>query len=119
MTSAASFSGGSPTTAKVVPYELAEIVKDLQELTDFEWEPFLLKRVSQPLDELPLEVVCALRLQGSLLDPNSPRPDESSVSIWQEGSPLWTRSACPSAPTEPSPRSWPAVSAIAPDLPRE
>ena len=30
------FLGGSPTTAKVVPYELAEIVKDLQELTDFD-----------------------------------------------------------------------------------
>ena len=27
----------------------------------------------------------ALRLQGSLLDPNSPGPDESSVSIWRNG----------------------------------
>jgi predicted metalloprotease with PDZ domain len=59
------FLGGSPTTAKVVPFDLAEIVKDLQELTDFEWESFLLKRVAQPLDELPLEVVsrCGYKVQ--------------------------------------------------------
>ncbi len=51
------FLGGSPTTAKVVPYELADIVNVLKQLADFDWESFLLKRVAQPLDELPLEVV--------------------------------------------------------------
>ncbi len=61
------FLGGSPTAAKVVPYELPDIVKDLEELTDFEWESFLLKRVAQPLDELPLEVVirCGYKVQYS------------------------------------------------------
>jgi predicted metalloprotease with PDZ domain len=61
------FLGGTPTTAKVVPYELADIVKDLKELADFDWESFLLKRVAQPLDELPLEVVsrCGYKVQYS------------------------------------------------------
>ncbi len=61
------FLGGNPTTAKVSPYELSEIVKDLQELTDMDWESFLLKRVAQPLDELPLEVVsrCGYKIQYS------------------------------------------------------
>ena len=59
------FLGASPTTTKVVPFELAEIVKDLRELTEFDWESFLLKRVAQPLDELPLEVVsrCGYKVQ--------------------------------------------------------
>ncbi len=61
------FLGGAPTTAKVVPYELPEIVKDLQDLADFEWEAFLLKRVAQPIEELPLEVVsrCGYKIQYS------------------------------------------------------
>jgi predicted metalloprotease with PDZ domain len=61
------FLGGNPTTAKVVPYELAEIVKDLREIADFEWESFLLKRVAQPLDELPVEVVnrCGYKVEYS------------------------------------------------------
>ena len=61
------FLGGGPTTAKVVPYELPEIVKDLQELADFDWEAFLKKRVAQPLEELPLEVVsrCGYKIQYS------------------------------------------------------
>ena len=61
------FLGGNPTTAKVSPYELPEIVKDLQELTELDWESFLLKRVAQPLDELPLEVVsrCGYKIQYS------------------------------------------------------
>ena len=50
-----------------MPYELPEIVKDLQELADFEWEAFLLKRVAQPLEELPLEVVsrCGYKIEYS------------------------------------------------------
>ena len=61
------FLGDGPTTAKVIPYELPEIVKDLQELADFEWEAFLLKRVAQPLEQLPLEVVsrCGYKIQYS------------------------------------------------------
>ena len=61
------FLGNGPTTATVVPYELPEIVKDLQELADFEWEAFLLKRVAQPLEALPLDVVsrCGYKIEYS------------------------------------------------------
>ena len=99
------FLGGGPTTAKVVPYELAEIVKDLQELADFDWESFLLKRVAQPLDELPLEVVsrCGYKVQYSTRD--AWRADEPPEPRRQEEFLLWIRSACRSAQTEPSPRS--------------
>ena len=67
MTFCRKFLGGGPTTAKVIPYELPEIVNDLQELADFEWEAFLLKRVAQPLEELPLEVVtrCGYKIEYS------------------------------------------------------
>ncbi len=51
------FLGKNPSTAKVVPYELPEIVKDLRELADFDWEPFLTQRVTQPQEALPLDVV--------------------------------------------------------------
>ena len=53
------------------PTSCAEIVKDLQELADFDWESFLLKRVAQPLDELPLEVVgrCGYKIQYSTRAP--------------------------------------------------
>jgi predicted metalloprotease with PDZ domain len=49
----------------VVPYELPEILKDLHELADFDWESFLEKRVSKPQESLPLEVVgrCGYRLK--------------------------------------------------------
>ena len=59
------FLGKNPSTAKVVPYELPEIVKDLRELADFDWEPFLTQRVTQPQEALPLDVVgrCGYRLQ--------------------------------------------------------
>jgi len=61
------FLGAASSTAKVVPYELPEIVKILSELADFDWEPFLEKRVSQPLETLPLDVVgrCGYRIQYS------------------------------------------------------
>jgi predicted metalloprotease with PDZ domain len=51
------FLGKNPSTATVVPYELPEIVSDLRELADFDWEPFLTSRVTQPQQALPLEVV--------------------------------------------------------------
>ena len=59
------FLGASPSTAKVVPFELPEIVSDLREVADFDWESFLARRVSQPLDALPLDVVgrCGYRLR--------------------------------------------------------
>jgi predicted metalloprotease with PDZ domain len=59
------FLGANRTDVSVVPYELPEIVKDLRELADFDWESFLEKRVSKPQDSLPLEVVgrCGYRLK--------------------------------------------------------
>jgi predicted metalloprotease with PDZ domain len=61
------FLGAGSSTAKVLPYELPEIVKDLHELADFDWASFLAKRVSEPLDALPLEVVgrCGYRIEYS------------------------------------------------------
>ncbi len=59
------FLGANRTDVSVVPYELPEIVSDLRELADFDWESFLALRVSKPQDALPLEVVgrCGYRLK--------------------------------------------------------
>jgi predicted metalloprotease with PDZ domain len=59
------FLGANRTDVSMVPYDLPEIVKDLQELADFDWESFLNRRVSQPQESLPLEVVgrCGYRLK--------------------------------------------------------
>jgi predicted metalloprotease with PDZ domain len=59
------FLGANRTDVSVVPYDLPEIIADLREQADFDWEPFLAKRVSQPQESLPLEVVgrCGYRLQ--------------------------------------------------------
>jgi predicted metalloprotease with PDZ domain len=58
------FLGANPSHARVVPYELPEIVQILRELADFEWDAFLTGRTTQPLDALPLDVVgrCGYRL---------------------------------------------------------
>jgi predicted metalloprotease with PDZ domain len=58
------FLGKNSSTAQVVPYELPEIVQDLRELADFDWEQFLTQRVTQPQDALPLDVVgrCGYRI---------------------------------------------------------
>ena len=42
------FLGADISTAKVVPYELPEIVEILRRLADFDWESFLARRVAQP-----------------------------------------------------------------------
>jgi predicted metalloprotease with PDZ domain len=59
------FLGANPSTAKVVPFDLHEVVRDLHEVADFDWESFLARRVSQPQDALPLDVVgrCGYRLR--------------------------------------------------------
>jgi predicted metalloprotease with PDZ domain len=59
------FLGAEMPNAKVVPYELPEIIGTLRALADFEWESFFESRVTRPLDALPLEVVdrCGYRLQ--------------------------------------------------------
>jgi predicted metalloprotease with PDZ domain len=59
------FLGANRTDVSVVSYELPEIVSDLRELADFDWESFFTRRVSQPQESLPLDVVsrCGYRLQ--------------------------------------------------------
>jgi predicted metalloprotease with PDZ domain len=58
------FLGMGPTSAQVVPYELADVVKALTEVCDFDWERFLRDRTEKPLDALPLDVVqrCGYRI---------------------------------------------------------
>jgi predicted metalloprotease with PDZ domain len=51
------FLGANTSTANVVPYELPEIVATLRELADFDWGTFLERRVAQPQEELPLDVL--------------------------------------------------------------
>jgi predicted metalloprotease with PDZ domain len=59
------FLGANRTDVSVVPYELAELVSDLRAVADFDWEKFLVGRVAQPQEALPLDVVarCGYRLQ--------------------------------------------------------
>jgi predicted metalloprotease with PDZ domain len=59
------FMGNVPGQEKVVPYEFPEIVQILKELVDFDWEQFFTRRVSSPLESLPLDVVgrCGYRIQ--------------------------------------------------------
>jgi predicted metalloprotease with PDZ domain len=67
------FLGGKPTEARVEPYELPDVVNVLRELADFDWDTFFLRRTTQPLDALPLEVVgrCGYRLEYSTHPPNT------------------------------------------------
>ena len=66
------FLGANRTDVSVVPYELPEIVSSLRELADFDWESFFAKRVSQPQDALPLEVVgrCGYRVKYATEPPS-------------------------------------------------
>jgi predicted metalloprotease with PDZ domain len=60
------FFGPIGDRGKVVPYDFPDIVKPLRELApEHDWEQFLTRRVSLPLDHLPLDVVgrCGYRLQ--------------------------------------------------------
>ena len=88
------FLGPSEKPGKVVPYDRAEIVAILKELADQDWAAFFDRRVSSPLDALPLDAVarCGYRVgyaskpSGYLeylqkkgawfhLGPRFPRPD--------------------------------------------
>jgi predicted metalloprotease with PDZ domain len=50
--------------AQVVPYDLPEIVHDLKQLTDYDWDTFFARHVSATQQDLPLDVVgrCGYRL---------------------------------------------------------
>ncbi len=65
------FFGVSMSNAKVVPYELPEIVTLLAAQAEFDWAPFLAKRVSQPLESMPLDFVarCGYHLQYTARPP--------------------------------------------------
>ena len=75
------FFGVRPPGVKVVPYEFPEIVQILRDQADFDWEPFLQKRVSQPLESLPLDVVgrCGYRVQ------HASRPPEEQMTRQNRG----------------------------------
>jgi predicted metalloprotease with PDZ domain len=69
------FLGASVSHEDVVPYDLPEIVRLLKETADYDWEPFLVQRVSRPLDSLPLDLVGRIgyRLQYAN-KPTAPTP---------------------------------------------
>jgi predicted metalloprotease with PDZ domain len=63
--------GAAKDKTKVVPYELADVVKALKGVADHDWERFFARRVSAPLENLPLDVVgrCGYRLQYATKPP--------------------------------------------------
>jgi predicted metalloprotease with PDZ domain len=58
------FLGANRSGARLVPYELPEVVRTLRELVDFDWEDFFARRAARPLEAMPLDVVgrCGYRL---------------------------------------------------------
>ncbi len=58
------FLGANPSHARLVPYELPDVVRTLRELTDFDWEGFFARRTARPLETMPMDVVgrCGYRL---------------------------------------------------------
>jgi predicted metalloprotease with PDZ domain len=67
------FLGHEPTDAHVVPYELADVVRTLGEVCEYDWERFLRDRTEKPLDSLPLDVVgrCGYQIRYSTRAPGS------------------------------------------------
>ncbi len=67
------FLGMGPTDAKVAPYELADVVKALNDVCPNDWEAYLKQRTEMPLDALPLEVVerCGYRIRYSKRAPGA------------------------------------------------
>lgn len=61
------FFKATPDGARVVPYELPEIVGILNDLAEYDWATYFARRVSAPLDALPLDFVgrCGYRLAYS------------------------------------------------------
>jgi predicted metalloprotease with PDZ domain len=59
------FLGEKRSEARVVPYDLPEIVQDLKQLADYDWDVFFARRVTAAQEGLPLDVVerCGYRLQ--------------------------------------------------------
>ncbi|HZU38225.1 MAG TPA: hypothetical protein VFA18_20040, partial [Gemmataceae bacterium] len=65
------FLGKHRAGTRVVPYELPEIVHDLKQLADYDWDGFFARRVARTQDALPLDVVgrCGYRLQYTTKPP--------------------------------------------------
>ncbi len=59
------FLGENHADERVVPYDLPEIVQDLKQLADYDWDGFFARRVAATQEALPLDVVgrCGYRLQ--------------------------------------------------------
>jgi predicted metalloprotease with PDZ domain len=59
------FLGANRSEGRVVPYDLPEIVQDLKQLADYDWDAFFARHVTATQEDLPLDVVarCGYRLQ--------------------------------------------------------
>ena len=66
------FLGANRTDVSVVPYELPEILKDLHELADFDWESFLARRGLSAAGVAPAGSGRPLRLSPPSMRPNLP-----------------------------------------------
>src|SRR5262245_57125350 len=51
------FMGQLNDERKVVPYELADVVAAMKDVSEYDWETFFQSRVARPLDELSTEVL--------------------------------------------------------------
>jgi predicted metalloprotease with PDZ domain len=65
------FLGENRSDARVVPYELPEIVHDLKQLADYDWDTFFARHVTATQEDLPLDVIgrCGYRLQYTTKSP--------------------------------------------------
>ncbi|MDY3561868.1 PDZ domain-containing protein [Gemmata sp. JC673] len=70
------FFAAVPGKKTVAGYELADVVRDLKATAEYDWEPFLQRRVAAPQESLPLEVVDRLgyRLKYTDKAPGAGRP---------------------------------------------
>lgn len=77
------FMGPNSTSATVVPYDQADVVKILHELADFDWESLIKSRILEPQDALPLDVAtrCGYKVQyATKPSPYQARQDRDGVS---------------------------------------
>ena len=74
------FLGPSSSHDDVVPYDLPEIVKHLKATADYDWEPFLLHRVSQPSNRF-LSTSSAVLATGFSMRPTRPHPAVAAAAV--------------------------------------
>ena len=69
------FLGKNSSPGDVVPFDLPEIIRELNQTAPYDWESFVSERVSRPIDALPLDLVGRIgyRLQYGP-KPSAPEP---------------------------------------------